>query len=134
MEDAQGRKPQHPLLVFEEPTELIVAELRRIASQLDAVPWRQKEPQSRQPRDAACEGSLNEVLAVLSTVLQSDYTMQHNDDQRTWSWHYEVTDDPVDRGLDVNTVLSTEGLPGGTKYGRHIRRLSLTHYVLWCDD
>jgi len=129
-----------PILVFDEPDQQALADLRKVLAGMDVVPFGDASlAHICSAERVTHRGNLDEVMRRLAEVLGAGYAdLMDNPDE--WAGdvcrvRYGVRhSEPQPGAIHVLTKLYCPGEPGAISYGHHAQRVADDEYWIWAAD
>jgi hypothetical protein len=122
------------LLHFKKPNASVFENLRYLLAKCNVSSF--KKTTLRNDKNVTFDGSLEDLITVLSRIIETDYSNNKSEKDVPWKFDYVVMEDKQYGGaIQVLTRLySPTKKLGNIFYGRHIKRIDANRYLMWIDD
>lgn len=117
------------------PVPELLEHLRAVLNRLEICPGKRRRASGRKVSDAAAIGTLEDVVDVLRSILESDFATNEKEAAKEgWQFDYLVEYDEGGKSVEVLTRIYSPARPGAILYGRVVERDGADSYLLWSDD
>lgn len=117
------------------PVPELLEHVRAVLNRLGTFSGKGRRASGRKVSDAAAKGTLEHVVEVLRSILETDFaTNQKEAAKEGWQFDYLVECDESGKSVEILTRIYSPARPGAILYGRVVERDGANSYLLWSDD